>query len=272
VIRPLAFLDSGVQLSKVRPNGRSVTARDYSGNSQSGFGYRVTADHDERDHGTKVLQILDSALPPDVPIVSGRVVKRSDEEITVLRVACAYAHMVACDDPAVVNLSLAPRDDALICPSCGSLVPTEAFHSLILSHVFRIVEPRTMTVMAAGNQGRLSNARHFLAAAERTILVEASGSDGRRAPYSNIVDTTYIAAARCFGGDKAAGDALFPGAPSTEGTSFAAPFVAAAAYAYQRSMGPTAAFSAQSDFSMWCWRHLGLDLGFRPPSTSGDSV
>ena len=110
---------------------------------------------------------------PNVPIVSGRVMANSPLGITVLKVATAFAHLVAFEDPAIVNLSLAPRDNELICPYCKRAVSVEAFHSLILPFLFRLVGDTTTTVMAAGNRRQFSNARHALAETSSLVLVEA---------------------------------------------------------------------------------------------------
>ena len=89
----------------------------------------------------------------------------------MLRVATAFADLVSREDPAVVNLSLAPRDDEIICPSCGKAVAVAAFHSLILPFLFRVAGVRTLTVMAAGNRRQFNNARHALADTESLVLV-----------------------------------------------------------------------------------------------------
>jgi hypothetical protein len=266
---PIGVIDSGIVFSSL-PNRRSFIAMDYAG-PRSTFGTVVENDHDVRGHGTEVCRILDAILPDEVPVVSGRVTaSNASLEITVLRVAAAFAHLVADKGPAVVNLSLAPRDDLIICPRCRKGVPVEAFHSLILPFVFRLAGEETLTVMAAGNRGQVSNARHALAETDSLVLVEALDSVGNLASYSNRVDESHAAAARVFGGDETknwAGVSVFENAPHTYGTSYAAPFVSAAAYAYWAD-GGAAKFGEPTpgvlDFGSFCKEKLDLEIQFRP--------
>jgi hypothetical protein len=267
--RPVGLLDSGLALSEL-PHGRRFTAHDYTG-APAMLGQLLVDDHDQRGHGTQVCRILDSALPEKVPIVSGRVVRQNDIDITVMRVAQAFANLVAAENPAVVNLSLAPRDDAAVCPHCGEVVPAEAFHSLILPEVFRSVRDCTLTVMAAGNRGRLGNARHALAHMDSLALVEAEDGEGRLAAYSNRVDSEFAAVARHFGGDAESrrnGGTVFDGVAGSYGTSFAAPFVAAAAYAYEAEYGSSARFgipaAAVPAFGTYCAHRLRVPINFKP--------
>jgi hypothetical protein len=185
--------------------------------------------------------------------------------------------MVAVEGPAIINLSLAPRDDEVICPRCRRAVPVEAFHSLILPFVFRIAGETTMTVMAAGNRGQVSNARHALAQTGSLTLVEATDSAGGLASYSNRIDTNHAAAARAFGGDEAkkpGGITVFENASNTYGTSYAAPFVSAAAYAYWAAAGGPVRFDSATaagvDFGTFCSDQLDGAVDFRPPQFSGD--
>lgn len=265
-IRPIGLLDSGVAFSLLSPQ-RRVSGRDYTGPRQT-LGYIVEDDHDVRGHGTEVCRILDAALLDQVSIVSGRVTKADINVITVLQVAGAFAHMAAAEDPAVINLSLAPRDDARVCSRCHEVVSIHAFHSLILPYVFRLASDRTLTVMAAGNRGQVSNARHALAETSSLALVEATSSTGRLASYSNQVDAKHAAVARAFGGDddKTHGVAMFENIPHTVGTSYAAPFVSAAAYLYKLEY-PDARFDKRPDwldFGEFCSRRLRLEIDFQP--------
>jgi hypothetical protein len=268
--RPIALLDSGIDLSSLR-SSRALTARDYTG-PVSTFGNAIAADHGAGDHGTDICRILDAILPDNVPIVSGRIASKSSPAITVLKVATAFAHLVATHDPVVVNLSLAPRDDQLVCPRCRRALPVEAFHSLILPFVFRIAGATTATVMAAGNRGQISNARHALAETTSLALVEAEDSSGNFAGYSNRVDSGHAAAVRIFGGDAAGtpgGATVFENAPDSFGTSYAAPFAAAATYAYWAAPGGAhVRFSAatKGDFGEFCKKDLGVSFNFRPVS------
>jgi hypothetical protein len=264
--RAIGMLDSGITLSSII-TGRKLIARDYTG-SRSKFGNVLEEDHDVRGHGTEVFRILDASLPEEVPIVSGRITANNELlEITVMRVATAFAHLVAVENPAVVNLSLAPRDDQIICPTCGEAVPVDAFHSLILPFVFRLAGETTLTVMAAGNRGQVSNARHALAETNSLVLVEAAASTGELASYSNRVDDGHGAAVRVFGGDggkEAGGIRVFENAPHAYGTSYAAPFVSAAAYAY-RSANPGALFGSYgNDFGSFAQQKLKMTINYRP--------
>lgn len=268
VRRPVALLDSGITFSSLTKRRRLV-ARDYAGTKQT-FGLVLQEDHDLLGHGTNVCRILDAALSDDVPIVSGRIAARSEMGITTLRVATAFAHILASEDPAVVNLSLSPRDDEVICPRCRRAIPVQAFHSLILPYVFRLCADSTLVVMAAGNRGQISNARHSLSEAVNLTLVEASNSTGELARYSNRVDTGHAAVARFFGGDddkSPAGISVFENARHTFGTSYAAPFVSAAAYAFRDSLSNRARFDsamAADDFGSFCLQQLQVPMGFHP--------
>ena len=169
-----------------------------------------------------------------------------------------------------MNLSLAPRDDEIICPSCGKAVAVAAFHSLILPFLFRVAGVRTLTVMAAGNRRQFNNARHALADTERLVLVEASDSHGRPASYSNRIDTSCASMARVFGGDDSklpGGTTVFEDSPNSFGTSYAAPFVTAAAYAYACSNAPPVSFVPRpglEDFGSFCRQKLGISMDFVP--------
>lgn len=266
--RPVALLDTGLSVGGLRVRARQRTARDYAFDRAPDFGAELAGNHDLIGHGTQVFRILDEALPDRVPIVSGRVAAHNELGITVLRVASAFAHLVAMHDPAVVNLSLAPRDDLLTCPHCRRPVAVGAFHSLLLAHVFRIVAPRTQVVMAAGNRGQVGNARHGVAAADNLILVEAADSTGELASYSNSVDEEFVAAARVFGGDDDStprGQSVFRGQPHSRGTSFAAPFVTVAAYAWQLRHGGLPAHPAPGmpAFGSFCGDTLGIPIEYR---------
>jgi len=268
-LRPIALLDSGINFSSLRTT-RPLIARNYTG-SRATFGQIVDIDHGAGEHGTDVCRILDSILPDSVPIISGQVASRASPSITVLKVATAFAHLVAADRPAVVNLSLAPRDDQLVCPRCRRAIPVEAFHSLILPFVFRVAGPTALTVMAAGNRGQISNARHALAETTSLALVEATDSSGNLAAYSNRVDSGHATAVRFFGGDNTEGRGrvtVFENAPESFGTSYAAPFASAAAYAYWAALGGGSVnFDVHpkgTDFGSFCSRDLGMSVDFRP--------
>ena len=253
-------------------SARSIKSFDFTGPRER-FGKQLVGDHDLDGHGTAVARILDAILPSEVQLVSGLVMTNDPHGITVLRVATAFAHLVGYAAPVVVNLSLAPRDDVLICPYCNEAVPVEAFHSLILPFVFRLATG-VMTIMAAGNRAQISNARHALAGTDRLVLVEAEDSEGRLAAYSNRVDTRHVAVARAYGGDDPAASgkaAVYQGDPNTFGTSFASPFIAAAAFAYRTSKGHGVSFDADptGGFGAFCTGVLGASFHFQPALTEG---
>lgn len=134
--------------------------------------------------------------------------------------------------------------------------------------------PTTATVMAAGNYGQVSNARHALTETTSLALVEAEDSSGNFASYSNRVDSGHAAAVRIFGGDAAdtTGRAtIFEHAPDSYGTSYAAPFVTAATYAYWAALGGAdvrfdSAIKGKEDFGEFCKREIGSSFSFRPSS------
>jgi hypothetical protein len=103
-------------------------------------------------------------------------------------------------------------------------------------------------------------------------LVEAADAAGRLASYSNCVDSEFASVARHFGGESETGRsdaAVFDGMPGTYGTSFAAPFVAAAAYAYQVMHGPGVSFDTPKgvvDFGAFCAGRLEVPIRFEPAS------
>lgn len=272
--RPIGLLDTGISTSRLRVRLRRRITRDYMA-APGMFGSVIAGDHDLQGHGTQVFRILDESLPDQVPIVSGRIAAQDESGITVLRIATAYAHMVATDDPSVINLSLAPRDDLVICPHCRRAIPVEAFHSLILPYVFQLTWKRTLTIMAAGNQGQIANARHAFAATDGLTLVEASNSSGERAAYSNSVDSQFASVARVFGGD---GDdakhpqRMFRGIEGSFGTSLASPFVSVAAYAWRLKYADDLPLNSvvlpTHDFGRFCHYDLGVPIDFHsgPPA------
>ena len=238
-LRPFAFIDSGINHSQVqtdRSDGdeydqKPGRAYDYSRQGKVG---RIDfyEDHDKVGHGTEIFQILNAILPDNIPIISGKMSNQT-HGVTVLRLVQAYAHMIAVERPAVVSLSLAPRDDTFQCPHCNKVIPFPAFHSLILPFVFRMAEPETITVFAAGNHGQPCNARHFLAENEFLFFAVATNSQGAVAKYSNYVDRSRCFAVPAFGGDPddmVEGYGIFNDDRSSKGTSYAAPFVAASVY------------------------------------------
>jgi hypothetical protein len=187
----------------------------------------VPTDHDPLGHGTGVLRILDSILPETVPIASGRVGTRA-EDVTVLQVARSFAHLVAVASPSVVNLSLAPRDDKILCPFCRRTIPVPAFHSMLLPFVFNLAAATTIPVMAAGNDGRPANPRMLFPGMHPPLFAVATGTSGARASYSNYVVEHQAPSMTAFGGDPEddnQGFGIFASDRSAVGTSYAAPFV-----------------------------------------------
>ena len=202
-------------------------------------------------HGSLVCQLLNAVLPPDVPLVFGRVTK-SRSELSVLCLARYYAHVVALDKPRVVNLSLAPISDHTICPKCDEVFAIGGFHTLMLPMVFKLAaNAKTWTVMAAGNNGRACNADHVLVDSPQTVFATALGSTGLAASYSNYVSSGHAHSLSAFGGDAGeddTGQGILTGTQHVCGTSFAAPFVSAAIWAF--SFDPVITKTVSSSRSM----------------------
>jgi hypothetical protein len=257
----VGFLDSGLNAGTIR-SSRPLSAYDYSlGRTKCLFVRPSTpadtadetaavADHDGLGHGTSVYRILDAILPDDVQIVSGKVAVR-DSGVTVLQVARAYAHLVTTERPTVVNLSLAPRDDTLICPRSREVVRIPAFHTQLLPLVFRLAAGVSLPVMAAGNLGQRSIARLALIGTAPPIIAVATDSAGDRASYSNYVDSPANSYLTAFGGDpvdQENGYGIFAGDRASCGTSFAAPFVSAATFILARERLNVSTFLADRGF------------------------
>ena len=232
-LRPIGLIDSGLDPRQLA-SGRSITVFDYS----EGDDIRELRGNERVDpngHGTAVSLILDRSLPGTVPLVCGRI-GDLDEDVTVLRLARAYAHLASRTRPSVINLSLAPLEDTFICDHCGGEVRVQALHSQILPFVLRLAGNETFTVMAAGNSGQMCNARHASSDIPTLIFAVALDSSGHPAGYSSFPDSDPITdmAVCAFGGDGENienGLGVFEGDPDSWGTSFAAPFITAAVYA-----------------------------------------
>jgi hypothetical protein len=227
----VALLDSGIDTSTL-PH-RPVIAYDYSrdrakwlpGNDD------LRGDHDLLKHGTRVARILDAALPDNVALASGRLC-RDEDHVTVLRLVRAYGHLVSKENPDVVNLSVAPRDNQIACPG-GGRVKIAAFHTNSLPFLFALALPRTITVMAAGNAAQPCNVRFVLDGTEPPIFAVATDATGARVSYSNYIDRDGIPWMEAFGGDDEArdgGSGILRDERNCRGTSFAAPFVTAFAF------------------------------------------
>jgi hypothetical protein len=227
----IALIDSGVNAAQLA-SGRWVRNYDYSADGD-GKQLAPSARCDTVGHGTRVAKIIDSILPSEVSLISG---KLDDDDVTVLSVSRAFADVVHRERPAVVNLSLAPVDDSLPCPRCGDSVPISAFHSAILPFVLRLGAPSTFVVMAAGNAGQEVNYRHANTIVPNLLFAAALDSRFRRAGYSNCPDGSNAqgVTAYAFGGDAKEverGCGVIAGDRGSYGTSFAAPFVSANLYA-----------------------------------------
>lgn len=223
----VAVLDSG--LSESYTAHREVRYFDYTA------GGRLSLDKPRGDplgHGTRVVHILDQLLPPEVELWVGRV-PGDLNSLTALTVAQALGDIVARGSPEVVNLSLTPRNDWFVCPSCRQRVPAPTFLSTLLPLIVRMAGrsvARTFTVMAAGNSGQIPNSRWLTEDVDTLLFAVAENRKGERARYSGAPDGPHadLFSAGAFGGDDPE-DADRQGVfvDGVHGTSFAAPFVSA---------------------------------------------
>jgi subtilase family protein len=212
---------------------------------------RLTLDSsptDPRGHGTRIVRILDEILPPDVEVVVGKL-PASETELTSLAVANALGDIVARTLPDVVNLSLSTVDQVVVCPSCRKRVGVPPFFSTLLPTIIRLAGQSavgTVAVMAAGNEGKVSNCRWLHSDVSNLVLALAENRKGQRAKYSATVEgpTADLYSASVFGGDDPSDvDPMGVFTDGTHGTSFAAPFVSAAALAakqWPKFMAPDA--------------------------------
>lgn len=226
---PIALIDSGVNVSEF--GTRRFTSIDYS--NGPGKVLPAGSDCDNRGHGTKVARILDAVLPSNVLIVSGKL-SDYDQQVTVLNLCCAYASLVSTHRPAVVNISLAPKDDTFTCPKCNEPTCVPSFYSTSLPDVIRLGGSTSFTVMASGNTGQENNYKYTASDVPSLVFVSALGSDGERPRYSSHAGSNGRSSACAFGGDdrtKKDGMGVFHDDRDSWGTSFAAPFVSAAVYA-----------------------------------------
>ena len=235
----VAVLDSG--LSTEVSLHREIRFLDYSS------GGRLNRDGTQSDpvgHGTRVAKILDEILPPDVGLVVGRL-PSDGGALTALTVAQAYGDIVARSAPAVLNLSVAPRDDFFLCPHCRRVVPTPTFFSALLPMMMRLAGKtitRTITVMAAGNSGQVANSRWLSEDLDTLLLAVAENRRGERASYSSAPAGPWadLYSVPAFGGDDPDDEdrqGVF--VDGSYGTSFAAPFISAVAlFSKQFDDGP----------------------------------
>ncbi len=227
--RRLAVLDSG--LTPEYAAHRNVRYLDYS------VAGRLRSDSplsDPLGHGTRVVSILDQILPPEVELSVGRLPSEAGS-LTALNVAHAFGDIVARERPDVVNLSISPRSDWFVCPACRQRVAAPTFLSTFLPLVIRLggrSTENTVTVMAAGNAGQLPNSRWLTQDISTLLFAVAENRKGDRTRYSSAPEGPYadLFSAGAFGGDDPdepeAQGVFWDGA---HGTSFAAPFVSAAA-------------------------------------------
>lgn len=225
----VAVLDSG--LAPDFAAHRNVRYLDYS----SGGKFKDNADLiDPLGHGTRVVSILDRILPPEVSLSVGRLPSNSSG-LTALTVAQALGDIIARELPQVVNLSVAPRNDWFVCPECRQRVAAPTFLSTLLPLIVRLggkSSVRTITVMAAGNTGQISNSRWLTDDIDTLLIAVAQNRRYERARYSSapegpLADLFSVGA---FGGDDPSDpDAQGVFLDGVHGTSFAAPFVSSVA-------------------------------------------
>jgi len=225
----VAVLDSG--LLPTYSAYRDVRYLDYSHEG----GVRLdTAAEDPRGHGTRVTSILDQVLPPDVALSVGRL-PTDENALTALSIARALGDIIVREEPAVVNLSVSIRNDFVRCPWCQKTGATPTFFSSLLPTVIRMAslsKVPTKVVMAAGNSGQIANSRWLTDDIDNLLLAYAENAQREPTDYScrtsgPLWDLYSVGA---FGGD----DPDQPNAQGvftdgSHGTSFAAPFVTAAA-------------------------------------------
>jgi hypothetical protein len=236
--RRIAVLDSGLAPEYVAH--RELRYLDYSDGGRLRLN---SAPVDPLGHGTRVVTILDQILPAEVELSIGRL-PSDPGSLTALTVAHAFGDIVARERPQVVNLSISPRSDWFVCPSCRKRVPAPTFLSNFLPLVIRMggrSTENTVTVMAAGNTGQLPNSRWLTQDVNTLLFAVAENQRGDRTRYSSAPEGPYadLYSAGAFGGDDP-DDANAQGVFSdgTHGTSFAAPFVSAVALLSKDFHGP----------------------------------
>lgn len=143
--------------------------------------------------------MLGESLAPDVKLVSAKL-GDSDEQVTTLRLCRVFSDIVVRTRPQVVNVSLAPADDSVVCGECGQYVAVVGFQSEILRRLVHLACP-TIVVMAAGNAGQPSNFGGFGGEDYPLILAVALSSTGERTRYTNAPSGAFASeqAAAAFG-------------------------------------------------------------------------
>lgn len=236
----VAVLDSGLATNYAAH--RTVRFLDYS---NAGKLKRDSEPTDPIGHGTRVVSILDQILPSEVELCVGRLPSEA-ANLTALSVARALGDVVAREEPEVVNLSVAIRNDWFLCPHCRQRVPAPTLLSSLLPLVIRLAGRstcNTLTVMAAGNSGQIPNSRWLTEDMETLLFATAENRRRERARYSSAPEgpKADLFSAGAFGGDDPGDpDAQGVFVDGTHGTSFAAPFVSATALLTKRFRGPMA--------------------------------
>jgi len=231
----VAVVDSGVDAAHPQLKGRVATGRDFLRGNPDGR-------QDCIGHGTGVAGIIAAAqvgdapfhgLAPGATIVPVRISEQDQAAGTSAgdkgtSAAFAYAIDFAADPAGghaqVINLSLVMTED----------------DSRVRQAVERALDRGVVVVAAVGNNGepQHGNPTPYPAAYPGVIGVGAIGADGQRAAYSQHGDYVDVMAA----GDHVTVAALHAGQTTAQGTSYAAPFVAAtAALLKQRFPGLTPA-------------------------------
>lgn len=217
----VAVIDSGVDASHPQLRGRVAPGRDFLHGNPDGR-------QDCVGHGTAVASIIAAAavsgagprgLAPGATIVPVRVSEQTDTEdkisggepVSPARFAAAIAWAVDEGDADVITMSLVMTAD----------------DSRVRAAVARAVAAGVVVVAAAGNHGEPGegNPRPYPASYPDVIGVGAIGPDGVAADFSqhgDYVDVTAPGVGVTFA-------ALRSGHTSGQGTSYAAPFVAATA-------------------------------------------
>jgi hypothetical protein len=236
ILGTVAVLDSGLD-----PNLHLQRDHEYLDYSLDGRLLRGTALADPLGHGTRVVKILDEVLPPEVRLIVGRLPSEASR-LTSLTLSQALGDVVARTAPDVVNLSVTTRDPVFVCPNCRGRVPVPSFICSALSLILRLSgksQAGTWTIMAAGNDGQIPNSRWLDVDNTTLVLAVAENRHGHRTRYSGspVGPDSDLFSASAFGGDdpdEAGAAGVFH--DGGHGTSFAAPFVSAAALLAKRQI------------------------------------
>jgi type VII secretion-associated serine protease mycosin len=225
----VAVIDSGVDASHPQLRGHVLAGRDVLHNDSTGR-------QDCVGHGTAVAGIIAAqpqrgvgmrGLAPGVQIVPVRVSEQEKIDGKTQGKAGSPAKFAQAiewaADPAggraqVINLSLVMGGD----------------DAEVRAAVADAIDRGVTVVAAAGNDAQQGNPRPYPASYPGVIGVAAIGPDGQRSSFSQHGDYVDIAAA----GDQITAPARKAGQTGVQGTSFAAPFVAATAALVLQRFGP----------------------------------